>query len=511
MTTPLERLEQRAKEAETRARIRRAQMQRQLLDQIAKSRRNTGKSGAPMAASRPVSAEARRSGPAARRNAMRRDELIAECRQAYATDATAAALVARYVDLLVGDGPTITVVGHDDATARLDRWVEGSLQGDPVDPRGRLSFVEMLRMIPREWQCAGDVLVVRVEGGAIQLYESELVSSGYGPPSHDAVDDMTTMNGVVLDATRRPVQYIVGQYTEYGFVDTSDPIYVDAQHAWLSVNPRFDTPSAVRGEPTLRTLLGRIDRAERYEEHTAIAAQNATYLGLLGTTDNPAALQSTLLGASESDPAASGWGGSTMAVTLDPSYINMVPPNTRIEQVKPEYPVSAYDAYMAEQRRAMCAAMGIPQFAVWFDPRDYNLATAKGALAIAARGLHADQAALARVCEWVLRWKLEQWEREGAIASGAAKATINLQFPDRVVLDQSDEVATWISAIQNHLATRDQATRTLGFGRGRDVVEARAEEQRFERDAGIVSPVVPGSVPGGSQHHAPQESVRLAQ
>jgi len=422
------------------------------------------------------------------------------CQAAGRDNSVARAFLKRMADLDVGDGPLFTSASDDAEWNRLadtwfSEWWEGRRLDKPVDVRGCDSGPEMLRKIDRAWGTDGDILVVFVKDGSLQLVESERLG-GPGWKAPTSVQPAQYRAGVEMNEYGKPLKYWVADWNETGTYTDSTLRPLDAAACELIKNPTDDVVGLVRGEPGLQASLDQMERLDAVIEKTALAVEIATLFALVIKTDRPAETQEAFEGTTpqtQTDSSKPGTANLEAGATLH------LRPGEDAQQVKPEHPSASFRDFVTAQLMIIAADLGVPLPASHFDATGMSWSNIKALMAIAMRGVEARQARLERFVRRVREWRLRKAIEDGELRRPPTDADLRrvvVQFPPAPVLDFESEVAGLRAAVEGGLSTRDQACQRLGTGRSLDIDQALANEQGRARELGIVIATTPGASTG---------------
>lgn len=411
-------------------------------------------------------------------------------------------LLRRVAQMLVGDGAVCTSTTPNPGwntifDDRFRRWADATSPDTlgHCDIRREKSLWELLACAVMSWGTDGDELWLLTKGGQVQVIEGErIVSPGWAPAT--ALDGGgSIVEGVELDRYGAHAGYHVADWDIHGAIRAErDAVRrVGAGYARLLTCPIGMRTGLIRGEPFLQAVIDRIERLDKYEESTAIAAEIATLFAALVKSENPAQLQADMEGATSDQPDS-----PVRDVSIEPGSIQYLEHAGDITQIKPEFPTTNFREYVQHQLIMMGAELGLPLVSVCFEATQLSWSNIKALYALSQRCLEPAQASLARTIRWVRAFKARQWMLEGSIPSIDDYERCEVVLPQAPVVDFKSEVEGYALAIEKNLMTQDDATQRLGTGRAADIRAARQAEREDEIARGIVPPVTPGSAPVGA-------------
>lgn len=422
----------------------------------------------------------------------------------------ARALVTRLADLTVGDGSTVIPKTSSDAfNARVaELWASywNHIGVDPatgvhgVDARATCAGPEWERLVTQQVAVDGDLLVPVLDDGSAQVIDGARVVSEQGPrnaPAKDWTDAQGgESGGVILDRRGRPQGFRVADYHPAGGGVAKPARVVPASSALWLVNPRGRAMGVnqTRGEPLLAPVFQRIVQLDGFIDAAQVAARiNACMTGFIKSKD-PAGMQASLPGQTVTATNADGTSRSDREMSLQPGMIWHLDPGEDVGSIAPNQPTASFESFVRSSMELICAHVGVPLLMAFFDPSGINLSTMRGMVITAGVGFRAWQ-------EWrvrcllapLYRWRVAAWIREGKLPAPPADWARHEWITEPVpVLDPEGETRTWALAIEKGLGTRDMACRSMYGKPGRDMVAELADEQKYEREVGLVLMTTPG-------------------
>lgn len=432
----------------------------------------------------------------AHRDKWSREKLRRECQSVYRNNPVAQAMVECACELLVGDGPQLAVLTADEgfnreAQAMFAAWAER------CDASGRYGLADLMAHGVAGWHTEGRRLLVKVDagaGGVLQEIEDERVGNPEGRP-----DDETRKAGVEIDpATGRPRRYHIAEWRGDG--SATDNVYraVDARYVIELASPRTMDPQVYAPEPALASVLTELELLDESIESTAIAYRIATLFGVVTSTDDPQAMQASLI---------AGMGGdgeyTTTPATGDPGEYELQPglawhmgANGKAWQVEPKHPTTGVDRYAWMMAQVVAARLGLPIDLTHF-VMDGNFAATRSRLAMAWRRLSSSRRRLRWALAQISRWKMEEWITDGQLPEIDGWDRHEWKLAPMPTLDLAAEIKTRRDAIDGGLMDFQTASDELGYGDWPATVRSLAEQHAMLADAGV--PIVRQGAPAGTQ------------
>lgn len=429
-----------------------------------------------------------------------RDSLRGQTQQTERNNVVARGLINRYVDMVIGDGPTFTPTSKDDTynteAARLIlAWMEGTLPDVVGRPniRGMTAYVDDLRETVRAARLVdGDQLKVRTydeQGfGCLQYIEADrLMNKGQA-----WADTESMCGGVEMNAVGKPVAYHVAGWTREGTSLKAGTFEVRAEHASFLPNPVGFKANQVRGEPQLQAALDLLDILNEYIENTALASEVATWIGAIFKSDKPQDLLDSLADSTPDQPPRDS-NSAYQEVGFGPGFTHVCKPGEGVEQVKPEFPTTNFKDFVHAVVQLIGADVGLPLVLALFVTSEMSWSNLRGVLSIAGRGFSYTQDWARREIAADIRWKLREFIDRGLLKPVDGWDSFTILLPPAPVLDFEKEVAGYVKAIENNLMDEETAVQLLGTGAYRLIVERRGKNRKLAEAAGVVPPTMPGA------------------
>lgn len=438
-----------------------------------------------------------------------RERMMARCTSASQNNGLYRTIMNRLADAVVGDGPVLIPQTSDEkwnetAGMLYEQRAQGLDVGGigTIEVTGQFTMASWLRTIVRTICDQGDVLNVRTPQGN-QLVEPIRVRN----PNfeQDYVDDSGGLiGGVKINPVGRHVDYTVAKWDMRQSYTSTEYFQVSAKAANLILNPINLRVGQVRGEPAMQAVLDPIEQLVRYMVYTGLAAQIATWFGLVTTSQNPDQTQETLQGAVASSTTMTdeetGLPLSQKDLEMTAGWMYHAAPGDKVEQIKPEFPISNYRDYMTVGLMLACAEMGLPFPIGFFDGTQLSFAQLKSLQTIAQPGFWQWQTQLqhqAVIPDYHLT--ILRWMENGTLPYNAEWSRVACEWPGLPVLDLGAEIDGMDRAVKANYMTKEQVARTLGRGPWKSIARTRAKERDEEQALGIIPVELPGAKADGGR------------
>lgn len=429
------------------------------------------------------------------RDATSRGNLRKDCQDAYRNNPIAQAVVDRKVELVVGAGPVLQVQSEDDDfNAEAERLF--GVWASACDITGQHTLTDLLEQAVAAWYTDGRHAWLKVrspEGdGVLQAIEDERLRNPAGK-----IDDERCAAGVEMDAVGRPLRYHVAEWSRQGTYPETRTLAYEPVYVVYLKSPRCRTSNVVAPEPVLASVLDWLELIDETVESTVIAYRVATLLSLVRTSDNPQDAQAALLAGLSNDEYNSGAdSGDPSEIELQPGMMLDMKTGGTISQVVPQHPATHADKFAWMLVQLIAARAALPIDLTHFI-MDRNWSGTRSRMAVAWRGVQAEQRGLCRALRDVSRWKVAEWINDGRLWPAAGWDRCAWVPAPMPMLDPAMELKTRREAIDARLMDYQQAMEETG-GRDWYEMESRLAKQVARLRADGIEPVVAGN-PVGAQ------------
>ena len=427
--------------------------------------------------------------PNAHRDQRTRDTLVEFAEDLRRNNLVAGVLTERKGEVVAGARPGLRLMSaSDDWNGLAAEYIEHWGQTD-FDHEGVLTFDQFAPFAVENAMQSGDGLAVLLESGRVQWIDGVRVRNPHG-----AMDTAALVGGVRLDDTGAVLGYEAARWNARGDMLSTDTDFVDAADAIYVGNPRGRRPGQRRCEPTLASLIDRVEDLDRLHEAVTKSAEMAAMLGVFVRSEHPEAsvldygLRGTGTGGDGhgEDDAAIRRARDAGELMMRPGMIADLRPGESIEAVNPPQPGNQYDRMVWTELQVICARAGLPlELAFFYYTKNY--AASRSAIVSAWMGIRKEQAWLMdTVLAPIVRWRLAMAIRDGDLPFIAGWDRVRYKLPGIPTLDLKHEVGAVVDAVAGSVMTREDAVDRVNDGMGvDDFYAARGREIRREAALGI--------------------------
>jgi lambda family phage portal protein len=237
------------------------------------------------------------------------------------------------------------------------RWAKRGV----CDVTGRLSFVQLQRLLVLCLARDGEFLVRRVQGKkfndfgyALQVIDPVLLDHTYRA---DLPNGHRIRMGVEVDTWGRPVAYHLLTDTELIFGSSQRRERVPAAQIWHYFLQ--EEPTQVRGVPWIHSAMRRLNDLGGFEEAAIIAArvgasQMGFYVPPVDQAGDASKLADEVLHGKDSD----GQEQQTLVKDATPGTFEELPPGYDFKSFDPDYPHQNYDPFVKAMLRGISSGLG---------------------------------------------------------------------------------------------------------------------------------------------------------
>lgn len=427
-------------------------------------------------------------------------------------------MIRRLSECVAGDGYTFQ------ARSKNQEWNEKAeaIINEEMD---RLQLWQISQQSIAAGLTDGDILFVKLQSGELQAVEAQQIIS---PGTMDRGDIGTIVtgengnliyDGVEIDKTTgRIAAFWIGEWKDVAtakknvprtgvgqtapisgaFGVLADPTRVPAEECIYLRWPLWARANQFRGEPGFQASINRFRLIDDYLDNVAIAAQMATFFGLIFKTETPnaqkAAFEATLGAAVGMAQTVDD--GTPKEVGLEPGFDFHCKPGESVEQVQPLFPNVNTRDFVMMNIQIIGSEIGLPMMLSVFDFQGLTASNAKTQVSIA----------WATTIGTLQKWQTETlvrnvilWRLAAAIRAGRLpmvedwNARHEISGPAAPVTDLLAEVNARLAAINGNLTTKEHSSQVMGFGDWDKIAERRAIEVKNEDDKKISPVLLPGA------------------
>ena len=392
----------------------------------------------------------------------------------------------------------------DDLARRMIEaaWWKWCARGN-CEATGRMSFVELQRLVVETVARDGEALILRRRGAANAWgYELKLIEIDRLPVQHNATlkDGNSVVMGVELNGDGRAVAY----WLNLGELDTAQPLRLtrvpadDVLHLY-----RPGRPEQHRGLPWMHPVMTGLKMLAGFEEAAIVAARvGAAKMGFFTSPDGQA------------DPLADDNVDGEFYQDAEAGAFGVLPPGYKFESWNPDYPHQNYETFIKARLRSIASGLGIAYHTLANDLAEVNYSSARA-------GTLEERDNWIVLQDWLidalLRPIFTDWLAE-ALAKGAILLPTGLALPaakfDKFVehkwqgrrwtwVDPLKDIEASVSAIKAGL----QSPQTIAAQQGldlADVIDDLATANKMATSAGLAPYAAPDPAPAPAPEPAPQ-------
>jgi len=403
-------------------------------------------------------------------------KLIDQSRDFYRNNGIYRGMLERAVDYIVG-GTGFSLR----AKSRSKRFNQGAeklwkrLWRLP-DVAGRLSGVQVERMVCREMLMCGDVGAIKTANWRVQLIEAEQIA-GHRPYRED---------GQVCDAVGRAVAYWVCGYGKYGALDYRRARKILPRDFIFAVDP--DRPSSRRGVPPAQSSFPMLHRINDVCDSEAIAWQ---LLARLAVSIHREEADTLAHAGSRADEDADGTEMATRVQELGYALIFHGRPGEEVRGIERNIPGKDFSASLTMFLRLLGLPLGLPLEITLLDWTKSNYSQSRAVIEQAYQRFLFLQNLIGRFLTEVYRWQVRGWIGAGQLPDRADWDEHDWIVPAFPWLDRLKEAQAYGEQLDRGMTTLGQVCKSLRTDRD-DVVAAREAEvreaieraQKIEADTG---------------------------
>lgn len=392
-----------------------------------------------------------------------REKLIAQSRQFMRDNAIYTGMIERAVSYIIGPGFTLQVRTADSGwnTAAETLWKE---YWKKPEIRGLLSGLQVEQMLCSELFVAGDVGIIKVDGGAIQLIEAEQIIG------------KTKRSGVNLTKLGAISSFSVCPYSESGFVESAKATLYKPADFLFMVDPK--RPSSIRSVPPCQAAFPMLHRINDVCDSEAIAWQ---MLSRFAVAVEQAGAAEAAFGTSVEDTTKTTTQGrlTTRLHELDYALAFFGEPGEKITGIERNIPGQNFSEALRMFLRLVGLPLGFPLEFILLDwtQSNYSQSRAVNEQAYRCTFLKWQKLLDAAGLSQIYLWKLGQWVAEKELTKRDDMLKYEWFKPAAPWIDQEKEATATGLKIDRGLTTHSQELKSLNLDRD-EVVAARDREVR---------------------------------
>lgn len=378
-----------------------------------------------------------------------------------------------------------------------DAWTAWT---DEADADGLTDFYGLQSLAARALFDAGEVFIRRRDRFAsdglivpfqLQLLEAEQLDAGY-----------TILNGPNGNAIRCGIEFnAIGKRVAYHFwrnhpgdgtqfINQAERVRVPAEQVLHLFKPL--RPGQIRGRPWLTAAMVKMYDLDRYEDAELVRKQGAAMFMAFIEQEYGEDIGNTGLVDDGTEADSTG----TAEVDLEPGLAHLLPTGHKVHFNEPADVGPNYEPFIYRNVLELCAAMGLPYFAVSGDTSKANYSSMRSALTEAKRRIEQfqNETLIYQMCRPVWNWFMPAAVLAGAVRLPGFAANPKPLMKVRWITPKWD----WVDPLKDMQAeklavdagfkSRSSVIESLGED-PTDVDNAIAADQAREQRLGLVFPV----------------------
>lgn len=356
---------------------------------------------------------------------------------------------------------------------QLDKLMAAWQRAENCDVTGRYDLSQIIRMAEAARTVDGDVFVMKISDGRVQLIEADRVrnpsDNSLGEYTKDEYDPTKFLHGVRKTDAGRHVTYAIcdrdGNSQTYTLRSLLPAIYAE-QFAYV------DSYDQVRGVTPLAAAINTFN--DLYEAHEYALAK-MKLAQLFGTKFTRAqAVEET----DEVQPYSFDFGSGPQNIELDP--------DDKFEFLETHQPSTEFQAYMTTAIQMAIKALDIP-YSFWSE--DFtNYAGARQALLQYQQSANIKRSSVKKLLRNLTQWRISLWVLDGELELPAGMTLDDVQYQWVATglpwIDPVKEAEADVIRVTNCLDSREDLCRE----RGKDfygIVDKLAAENEYAKSKGI--------------------------
>ena len=307
------------------------------------------------------------------------------------------------------------------------------------DVTGKHTFGEIQRLACEAIDRDGEIFILKIKGGRLQLVEAHRV----GDPSHSLHKDPSFFDGVFFDKNGRPTKYRVasGSWENLVVQGQSRPTTVDIDaESILHIGEPF-RPDEVRHVTKLAPVINNMRAVQEVVAFERLAAKLNSALALAIESPHDVAAGGFLGAASRIQYE----GGTNQELTFEEiiggGAIPRLKPGEKLLVHKADRPADSTMRLLQFLIRDLAACLGVPYEFIW-DASALGGAVQRFVLAKAGRRFEQRQKLLVqKLCQPVWEYVIGSAIAEGRLPENAEFAKVRWQGPANITVDSGRDAA----------------------------------------------------------------------
>lgn len=280
----------------------------------------------------------------------------------------------KFAQFLTGRGvPWIPRTGDAAWDQKAQEYLNDRMKSQAVDVRGLKTGYDLQGLYARGFAVDGDSIALLIEGGQIQVLESEQLDGDLSPK------DLLASTGISMTEAGAAEKFNIRPYGPGEWLGESTPFNPDQ----VTFTANSNRPSQTRGTPLLHACLDDFERADSYVESEVIAAEVSSQVWVTmnyreGKT--PQLPYGQPSDAEQNDTAIRGGLKTDGQVDWQPSVAGsalVAPDGMTATPWNPQRPNVNAEPFLIWLLRTWCGSIGVAYELIFNDLRSMSWAVAK--------------------------------------------------------------------------------------------------------------------------------------
>lgn len=378
------------------------------------------------------------------------DRMREACRQLDRDNCIASSILDRCAENIIGSGIKLKLKsGNRNWDKKAEAlWAEYWMYNSDI--REMHTGPELERFMLRGKQTDGDMLVIKANGGRVQLIEADRIRN---PTNEKTPAGHTIVSGVMINGVGKPVKFWVTDASDSKankgrWIDSKDVIYIG----------NFKRSSLTRGIPSFAVNLQMFEDLDAFIEATVISAKiNAAVCLAITKTDGGAGLDDV-------ETVTDSNGNSRQIQEWNPGTVLYPLPGETVQILSSTQQLVQFSQFVTQILRFAGLPFGLPLEATSLDFSKTNYSSARAALLLAHKSWLVQHQEIVNTLREIALWKIAEWEKSGELSPHRGTVKVTATPPTAIQIDPLKETNANI-AKQQH-----------GFSNNRDIAAATNED-----------------------------------
>lgn len=378
------------------------------------------------------------------------DTLREKSRELDRNNLFAKAILDRLNESIFGVGIDIDIVSpNKNWNKKAERLFMDWWNGMP-DARGLFSGPELEKMVYRTKKVDGDVLIVMLKSGQLQVIEGDRIRT---PKKYDK--DKNVVHGVRVDKYGKPIQFYVFPHNDNKREKASDFSVIDAKDAiFLGERHRY---SLTRGIPCFTQSMELFDDIDAFTEASIIqqkiSASHVMFIERNGGIDALDGVETT-----EDE-----YGNSRQEQVMSAGTILYGEKGESAKMLGASQTGQQFGPFVTQLLRFAGIDFGLPLEILLLDFSKTNYSSARASMLTAHRFfLQQHRQFVHQFMAPIVEWKLKQFIKSGALGEPARNYSVTSVPPKMMSLDPSKETKADIERIKSGLTSNREVCNSNG-------------------------------------------------